>query len=514
MSSLPPVLRSCLSPVQAIAAHSVLEALKRSPIVALWGGKGCGKSTTLSAIQQTCGGSLIRAREIVESEAGRHPLALEECFYRCVRAALDQADTVLVDDLDQTTGVFSGCGFYPRSGWFEAPALALAMHAIDSGKRIVLAGSGRLPESMRTRSEFVKIRGFRADDYAHLCRSWLLPEQHEAIQIDKLFRFAPKLNGHQLRQACTWLRSTGGPTSTDSFIDYLRSQRLVSNVSLDAVAPVELRSLRGIDDVIEALETHVVLPLEQDELVSRYSLRPKRGVLLAGPPGTGKTTVGRALARRLKGKFLSIDGTVISGTREFYGQINHLFETAQANAPAVIFIDDGDVLFENKENAGLYRYLLTKLDGLESEDSGRVCVMLTAMDVGSLPPALVRSGRIELWLQMRLPDAAARGEILRDLLAGQESLLGVVALDQVVSETDGFTGADLKRTVEDSKLLLAADVAKRAPRLEITEYLKRAARAARSNKELYAAAVDRSRAAACASPPWMPLPDDGFPDDD
>ena len=54
------------------------------------------------------------------------------------------------------------------------------------------------------------------------------------------------------------------------------------------------------------------------------------------------------------------------------------------------------------------------LDGIESASAGRVCLMMTAMDVGSLPPALVRSGRIELWLETRLPDEGARIEILRD----------------------------------------------------------------------------------------------------
>src|SRR5262249_53354158 len=155
------------------------------------------------------------------------------------------------------------------------------------------------------------------------------------------------------------------------------------------------------------------LPLENDELAAELQLKPKRGVLLAGPPGTGKTTIGRALAHRLKSKFFLIDGTVISGTSEFYYQISHIFRLAEQNAPPIIFIDDSDVIFEGREEFGLYRYLLTMLDGLESESGGRVCVMMTAMDVSNLPPALTRSGRVELWLETRLPDDEARGEIMR-----------------------------------------------------------------------------------------------------
>ena len=182
-----------------------------------------------------------------------------------------------------------------------------------------------------------------------------------------------------------------------------------------------------MDDVIAGLEANIVLPLENDELATELSLKPKRGVLLAGPPGTGKTTIGRALAHRLKSKFFLIDGTFISGTDHFYGRVHHVFEEAKRNAPSIIFIDDSDVIFESGEELGLYRYLLTMLDGLESETAGRVCVMMTAMDVSNLPPALVRSGRVELWLQTRLPDSEARANLMRKHLAGLPPI-GVVDL--------------------------------------------------------------------------------------
>jgi ATP-dependent 26S proteasome regulatory subunit len=262
-----------------------------------------------------------------------------------------------------------------------------------------------------------------------------------------------------------------------------------------------LHDLHGVDEVIESLEANIILPLENDELANEYQLKPKRGVLLAGPPGTGKTSVGRALAHRLQSKFFLLDGTFISGTSQFYFRIQELFESAKQNAPSIIFIDDCDAIFEGGEELGLYRYLLTMLDGLESASAGRVCVMMTAMDIAHLPPALIRSGRIELWLEMKLPDAAARRNIMANLLAKTPNLRQQINFDSLQEATDGFTGADLKRLVDDGKILVAADKARAVPLQDITTYFQKAAEAVRANKHQYAAAEERSKAQRPQRPP-------------
>jgi ATP-dependent 26S proteasome regulatory subunit len=114
-----------------------------------------------------------------------------------------------------------------------------------------------------------------------------------------------------------------------------------------------------------------------------------------------------------------------------------------------VFIDDTDVIFESGKETGLYRYLLTKLDGLESESADRVCVMMTAMNPGSLPPSLLRSGRIELWLETRLPDAAARQVIVAECLSVLPAAFSAVDMTRIVNSSHGFTGADLKSAIED-----------------------------------------------------------------
>src|SRR5690606_22585800 len=243
-----------------------------------------------------------------------------------------------------------------------------------------------------------------------------------------------------------------------------------------------------LDDVLEALEANVILPLENARLAEELRLRPKRGVLLAGPPGTGKTTIGRALAHRLRSKFFLIDGTVISGSPDFYDRVRQIFEAAKANAPGIIFIDDSDVIFETGRDTGLYRYLLTMLDGLESASAGRICLIMTAMDVGSMPPAMVRSGRIELWLETRLPGEAARHAILASHCADLPQAIGAVDIARLAAESVGLSGADLKRVVEDGKLLFAFETARERTLAPATDYFIRAIATVRRNREQYAQA--------------------------
>lgn len=480
-----------LSPVQQKAFDVLQHARSIGSVFVLHGHAGMGKTTVLREVERDHGGVFLTMNTFLDAMKSKHPQALEETFEEWVRQALEQHDCVLVDDLHLLLEVVQGCHFYPRANLLNMPLTTLAVLAGQANKKLIFATEGQIPPPLFARCYRAGIGNFTVEDYAFLCQHYLKNDSAERLDYAKIHRFAPALNAHQLKNSCLWLRREPDLT-TERFLDYLRSQHLASNVDLSEVQPVSLRDLQGVDRVIESLEANIVLPLENDELATEFGLKPKRGVLLAGPPGTGKTTVGRALAHRLQSKFFLIDGTFISGTNNFYGQIHHVFEEAKRNAPAILFIDDSDVIFESGEEMGLYRYLLTMLDGLESASAARVCVMLTAMDVSSLPPALIRSGRIELWLEMPLPDEMARERILRQHV-GQSSTLAGLDVTALVRASDGFTGADLKRLVEDGKNLLAYDRACQRPQREQLAYFLEAIEAVRTNKERYAQAEAQAR---------------------
>ena len=482
------------------AAYGVLKyASQAGSLLLLSSPAGRGRTTVLRRLHEESGGGFVTGRNFIETSASRHPLSLEETLYAAVTAALKDNEIVYVDDIDLIHDATSSCHFYPRGQYVETALLELSDAALRDGKKLIVSTDGSIAQTFATRSFSATIRRYAAEDYAALLAILAGAEQGARVDAEKIYRFAPKLNAHQIRAACDWLRPSG-PFSTDDFIQYLRAQRLASNVDLAEVQEVELGDLRGLDDVVRSLETHIVLPLNNDSLTAELGLRPKRGVLLYGPPGSGKTTVGRALAHRLRGKFFMIDGTFIAGTQQFYGRIHQVFEAAKENSPSVIFIDDADAIFEDGEERGLYRYLLTMLDGLESEGTARVCVMMTAMNLQHLPPALVRSGRVELWLEMQLPDAEARRQILEDQLRSVPLEVARCDIERVLQATEGFTGADMKRLVEDAKGLYAFDRSTGAKARAATDYFLKAADGVRENKQRYERA-----ALAAQMRPRMPL---------
>ena len=478
----PDTICAALSPVQQQALQSLTAGIGSGVASVLRGAAGSGKTTILRRVQAALGGTLIGARQLVTLLSGRNPMAIEETFFELMESQLRNHDLVIFDDLHLLVNVSKSYN-YPRSLLLHMVMKSLLDEAEKAGKKVVFAVEDELPAALWRRAAVTKIEEFTEDDYAYICRAYRSGE--DAEEYRQIFRSASKLNAHQLKKAVLRLDAEAELTA-ERFLEHLTEEDLSSNVELEEVTAVDWNDLKGLDDIIRALEAKIALPLENDALAEELELKPKRGVLLAGPPGTGKTTIGRALAHRLKSKFFLLDGTVVAGSNDFYEDVELVFEAAKNNAPSILFIDDADVIFAGNGNDGFYRYLLTVLDGVQSTSSERVCVMMTAMDASSLPQAILRSGRIELWLETRLPDQDSRAAILLERLSKLPPPLGQTDVNMLASASQRLTGADLKAMVEDGKLLFAHDKANGAPLRPVEEYFLEAIETIRRNRRTYA----------------------------
>lgn len=480
-----------LTPTQQRAASGLKDGIAAGGVLTLRAGPGLGKTTIMQWLHRECGGALVGASEFMRRLADGRPSAIEEGFLRMIEEAMAHHNLILVDDLHLVTRVVQRWG-YARAHLLDAALTALLADAAVRKNVLLFAVEEEAPFPVALRACSWEIEDFTPEDYEQIVRAYTPSASQDYARVH---RFAPKLNAHQLRHGGVWLNRNAG-ASTEDFIEYLRTHYLTSNVEISEVPPVDWKDLKGVEDVIRALEAKIALPFENDGLADELHLKPKRGVLLAGPPGTGKTTIGRALAHRLKSKFFLVDGTLIAGSDDFFEKLEKVFDDARRNAPSIVFIDDCDVIFENGGGAGLCRYLLTTLDGLESASNERVCVMMTAMNPGSLPAAMLRSGRVELWLETRLPDAAAREQILRERFAELPPALAAADTAQLAATARGLTGADLKAVVEDAKLLFAHDVSTGAALRSAEEYFRDAIREVRANHRNYA----RKRASPFGAP--------------
>jgi len=188
------------------------------------------------------------------------------------------------------------------------------------------------------------------------------------------------------------------------------------------------------------------------ERAAKMGIDPPAGVMLVGPPGTGKTTIAKVLAAESRCSFYPVSAADL--TSKWIGsserRVARLFARARANAPSIIFIDEIDAIGSGRGDLQTYDrqldQLLAEIDGMR--ERGRVLVVGATNRPEALDPALLRGGRLSRIIEIPLPDVELRREIL-DLLT-RPMPLGRVDLDDVALETEGFSGGDLKALCQQS----------------------------------------------------------------
>lgn len=239
------------------------------------------------------------------------------------------------------------------------------------------------------------------------------------------------------------------PAGIVKITDITEVELLPEAVALEQAIPeVVYEDLGGIKPAITKIREIIELPLKHPELFSRLGIDPPKGVLLHGPPGTGKTMLAKAVANESDAYFITINGPEIMS--KYYGESEHklreAFEEGEKNTPAIIFIDEIDSIAPKRaEVTGeverrVVAQLLSLMDGLKARKN--VIVIGATNRPEALDMALRRPGRFDREIELRVPDRDGRREIFQIHTRGMP-LAENVNLDDLADRTYGFVGADI-----------------------------------------------------------------------
>ncbi|KAL1301367.1 uncharacterized protein [Arachis hypogaea] len=228
-------------------------------------------------------------------------------------------------------------------------------------------------------------------------------------------------------------------------------KRLLADVIPPSDIGVTFDDIGALENVKDTLKELVMLPLQRPELFCKGQLtKPCKGILLFGPPGTGKTMLAKAVATEAGANFINISMSSI--TSKWFGEgekyVKAVFSLASKIAPSVIFVDEVDSMLGRRENPGEHEAMrkmknefMVNWDGLRTKDTERVLVLAATNRPFDLDEAVIR--RLPRRLMVNLPDAPNRAKILKVILA-KEDLSSDIDFDAIANMTEGYSGSDLK----------------------------------------------------------------------
>jgi transitional endoplasmic reticulum ATPase len=390
-------------------------------------------------------------------------LRVQEAYHRDVGRGIARIDMETMRHL----GMVSGDIIEIEGKGATATAVVWPGYPSEEGKGLILI-DGNIRSNARVGiDDRVKVKKIQAKPAERIT---LAPTQPVRITggeyyLLKLLEGRPISKGQTIRvemlgSPMTFVVTATRPAGTviaDMRTEVTISEKPAEAGKIEKTSHISYEDIGGLKREIGLVREMIELPLRHPEIFQKLGIEPPKGVLLFGPPGTGKTMIAKAVASETDAHFINIGGPEIMS--KYYGesekQLRDIFKEAEDNAPSIIFIDEIDSVAPKREEVSgeverrVVAQLLSLMDGLQSR--GQVVVVAATNRPNAIDPALRRGGRFDREIEIGVPDTPGRLEILHVHTRGMP-LAENVNLERIAAVTHGFVGADIAALCKEAAM--------------------------------------------------------------